>query len=267
VSLPVFSRPFGEAVDPILLGAFDFDLLHAPWDVASFGQTPSPPDTTACSVDRTGRERCHFGTAAECGDAGAGCMIPDPGTTFGVSYAWGMPEGTPLLAVADGIVRGSRARSQPGCSVAQEEIYVEHAVGSAIAGDEVYTERFVVGYLGLSSREVSAGDVVSRGQEIGKSGSTGCPDVMGLRFLVLRLTNLAGAGSVAFALEAEGPYGFDGIQGAIDPFGWAAPEGIDPWGYRFIGAPAPPEAPCGYQDPGAFSIDLWLPGEAPPTVQ
>jgi hypothetical protein len=271
-SLPFFSRPYGALADggaPELLGAFDFDVLQQPWDVQSFGQAPSPPGTTACGVDRTGHEGCYLGTAAQCGDAGAGCRI-DEGTPLGIGYTWGMPEGTPVLAVAAGIVRGSLEREVPGCAAGttalQQEIYVEHAMGSNAPGLAPYTERFVAGYQGLSSREVPIGKIVARGEEIGQSGSGGCPSRPALRFIVLRLTNLTSAYAYTFETEPGDPSGFNGIQGAVDPFGWGAPEGVDPWAHDFTSDAAAPGSPCGYGIPGAFSIDLWLPGEAPPAV-
>jgi hypothetical protein len=83
-----------------------------------------------------------------------------------------------------------------------------------------------------------------------------------LRFVVLRTTNLTGAIGYNFELVDAGPYGFNGIQGAIDPFGWNAPAGWDPWGSTVFDA-GTPAAPCGYGSPGAFSIDLWLLGQTP----
>jgi hypothetical protein len=266
-SLPVFSRPYKGSADPVPLAAFNFDLFNAPLSVSAFGQPPSPPASVACAVDRLGRERCHFGSATECGAAGPGCLVMDPGTTFGVEYLWGMATGTPVLAVADGIVVGSVDRAIPNCAVPQKEIYIEHAVGSAVPGAAPYVERFVTGYLALSQREVATGDMVKRGQEIGQSGQSGCQAVPSLGFVVLRLTNLTGALEVPFQTESAGNYGFDGVQGAIDPFGWGAPDGSDPWGST-PGMVGPPGTEiCLYPNAGAFSIDLWQPGEAPPAVQ
>jgi Peptidase family M23 len=273
-SLPVFSLPYGVwmgQTDPGAdvatngFSAFNFDMYAAAWDVTDFGQTPYPAGSSACAVDRTGNEQCYFGSASECAPAPAGCQIEDPGRAAGGVYVWTMPMGKPLLAVANGIVRGSADRdvSSSHCAqllpgTAQSEIYIEHQVGSG-----AQAERFIAGYLALSEREVFVGDIVSRGQEIGKAGSSGCSLAPQLFFSVLRLTNLTGARSYVFQTTPLG-YGINGIQGAIDPAGWAAPMGIDPWAYRFLGYQDPLGTAPGVTDPGAFSIDLWLPGETPP---
>src|SRR5262249_1684833 len=114
-------------------------------------------------------------------------------------------------------------------------------------------------------RSVSIGDVVIRGQKIAEAGGSG---VIGGQpiygFLVLRLTNLTGARSYVFQ-PLDYSMGFNGAQGTIDPFGWAAPTGVDPWAYRYIGFKDPWGYAAGVTDPGAFSIALWRPGAAPPT--
>ena len=50
------------------------------------------------------------------------------------------------------------------------------------------------------------------------------------------------------------PNGINGWPWQIDPFGWAAPSGIDPLAYRFSYKITGPE-PIGL---GAFSINLFL---------
>src|SRR5262249_13564379 len=135
----------------------------------------------ACAVDRIGREQCHLGTDPECADAGedAGCLVmtpKSPGVARDWAYRWRMPEGKPVLAVADGFVRSSQDRDvssyacrQANPGSAQSEVYIEHQIGTG-----TYAERFITIYRHLSQREVATGDVVTRGQEIGKVGSTGC---------------------------------------------------------------------------------------------
>jgi murein DD-endopeptidase MepM/ murein hydrolase activator NlpD len=92
-------------------------------------------------------------------------------------------------------------------------------------------ERFSTLYAHLSRADVQAGQIVSRGTQIGLSGNTGCSVVPHLHFQVNRLTNTNGSG-----------------PSVMDPYGWEG-DGADPWA-------AHPE--------GASSIWLWLPGQAPP---
>jgi hypothetical protein len=283
VGLPIFVRPYGASngqtdpnsdVDQTNFNVFNFDIYHWPVDVtASFGEPQNPPGTAACAFDRTGRERGHYGSSDECADAGqdAGCLIMSPGQAKDWTYTWKMPFGKPVLAVADGIVRASLGRdvSNDPCSKdlvlsSQQEIYIEHQVGSGI-----YAENFVSVYRNLARREVDAGDVVQQGQVIGQVGDTGCATGSQLGFAVLRLTNLSGARSYVFSTTPMG-YGVNGIQGAIDPFGWkeppdASPWSTDPWAWYFEGFTADTYAP-GVLDPGAWSINLWLSGEQPPTI-
>jgi len=268
VSLPIFSLPYAldGGAAPTLLGAFDFDLVHAPWPAGAFGSDAGPPDAAACGFDRTGTPRCRYGTSVECGGAGAGCMIEDPSLPLGPGYTWGMPEGTPILSVATGLVRASFDRPVEGCceSATEGEVYVEYDVGHARV--PWYTEKFVVGYLGLSSRIVNPGDPVNGAQRLGSSGRSGC-GAPALRFVVLHLTNIVSAAAYPFAAEDAGPYGFNGVQGAIDPFGWGVPAYVDPWGFFFHGGVDAGGLACGLTDPGAFSIDLWKPDAAPPHPQ
>lgn len=166
-----------------------------------------------------------------------------------------------MLAVADGIVRAARWRDVTafGCKdkSPQGEIYVEHRIGNG-----EYAERFLVSYSHVSKISVKAGDRVTRGQVIGKSGDTGCSTAPHLHFGVFRLTNLAGHRSFSLTMPASG-YGISGISGMIDPFGWNAPKDIDPWAWRFLGNHN--DSILGtVRDPGAFSLYLWRAGQAPP---
>jgi hypothetical protein len=255
--LPVFSRPYGAGpcmTNPdtgvVAAQVFNFDVYGDPWNVADFGQTPNPPNTTSKLVDRTG-SACGPGTGVSCGH----------------TYVWTMPPGRPLLAVADGKVLSVVDWDLP-CGGTQKEVFVEHTVQSSDTTIDAgtYAERFVVRYAGFTTCGVAPGAVVVQGQQIGTAGPQGCPAINTLDFLVVRSTNLTGAGSYTFQTTL-GEYGINGIQGIIDPFGWGAPKGADPWAYRFIGHVDPYGYAPGVTDPGAFSIDLWLPGEVPPTVQ
>jgi len=278
VSLPVFIRPYGawkgqtdpdEDVDQVNFGVFNYDTYYQGWDVTRFGQSPNPPGSLACTVDRLGNQQCHFGTAAECGalvpPKPAGCPITSQ--AFEGAYDWNMPAAKPIVAVAAGIVRGSVdrdvssyncAQSEPGSL--QKEIFIEHQIGSG-----TYAENFISGYHHMLTRAVKEGDTVVAGQLIASAGSSGCSTAPHLDFSVLRLTNLSGARSYVFETTLLG-YGVNGIQGVIDPFGWAAPRDVDPWAWRYLGFTGDTYAP-GVTDPGAFSINLWMRGESPPTLR
>ena len=266
-SLPVFSLPYGvspcatrprERRGPDGLSLPGLQLRRLPPTMGRRRLRPDPVsgrDSGACAVDRTGREQCHIGTASECG-GDAGCMIVPTGSRpTGLTYAWSMPAGKPLLAVANGTVVGSRDRdvSDQGCGATslQKEIFIQHEIVGAGASAATYAERFVTGYLGVGEREVEVGDTVAAGQEIGKAGATGCVMVPSLNFLVLRLTNLTAATAYTFETTDGGAYGFNGIQGVIDPFGWAAPLGTDPWSFRYLG----------WSDPNGFAPGVS--GQAP----
>jgi murein DD-endopeptidase MepM/ murein hydrolase activator NlpD len=123
----------------------------------------------------------------------------------------------------------------------QQEIAILHRVssGSNTAG---YDEYFLTSYAHMSTRVVEAGDKVTAGQLIGRSGDTGCSTAPHLHFGVERLSNTARSlfhGSIAKLGEV-----------VIDPWGWDSPSGSDPWGTRAYPL-------------GAFSVNLWKPGYAP----
>jgi murein DD-endopeptidase MepM/ murein hydrolase activator NlpD len=94
-----------------------------------------------------------------------------------------MPQGKPLVTVADGKVlwSGTRDVSSAGCKYSdpkQKEIYIEHQVGS-----NKYAERFVTIYYhldkfvnasgGQTDTPLAAGTLLGRGQTFGVVGSTG----------------------------------------------------------------------------------------------
>jgi murein DD-endopeptidase MepM/ murein hydrolase activator NlpD len=259
--LPIFGLPYGKTTstqtDPnadVTFGrGFDYNLYNVPIDVAMFGHTLASGTTTAIWVDRTGRQTDYAtvdgnGNPARADGEGAYDLL--------------MPAGKPLLAVADGIVRGARWRdvSQFGCGPdLQGEIYIEHQVGSG-----EYAERFISYYAHGSKHDVQDGQTVRRGDKIGEVGNTGCSGGNHLHLGVARTTNLSGRRWYVFALTPGG-YGINGIHGVIDPFGWAAPAHIDPWAWMALG-----ERNDGImgpiRDPGAFSIDLWI-GARPPSTR
>jgi len=149
------------------------------------------------------------------------------------AYDWPMPEGTPLLATADGVVvyadRSPPVRCSRDGSIATDALWVaiEHT-----ADDE---QQFASVYIHLRTRTVELGDVVSAGDVIGTSGDTGCSSGPHLHFEV----------------TARNPHGVDFFTKYyvtnVDPYGWDSPD-ADPWAE---------------QDRGALSQMLWLPWENP----
>lgn len=138
-------------------------------------------------------------------------------------YDWGMPIGTPLLAVAEGrIVRAEQepvtcgGRPGPGARVVVIET-------RANAGGEVV--RAMYGH--LDRINVAAGDTVHVGDVIGTSGNTGCSTRPHLHLSVARVV--------------------DGREVLIDPYGWHS-QALDPWAADVR---------------GAKSIWLWRPSAAP----
>jgi murein DD-endopeptidase MepM/ murein hydrolase activator NlpD len=271
--LPIFGHPWGiskgrafpdDDVDTVNETGFNYNILGEPWDVSEFGQ-PQDPHKPATRVDRYGRQQPYPGSLLECGSLGRlpGCKIDH---AFEGAYDWSMPVGKPLIAVADGYVVGAVARDisefiGPNCPSTdkyQQEVFIEHQVGAGI-----YAERFVSAYHHMSSTKVHTGDTVHKGDVIAYSGTSGCSGGPHLDLSVIRLTNLSGARSYAFATTPHG-CGVNGAQGVIDPFGWSAPKGVDPWAWKSL-AGQQPCSPAPAMELGAFSIHLWIPGQVPPS--
>lgn len=234
-NLPVFDAPF----DAETVGGNGFDFARGETlDVAEFGQ----PSSNASIVDWRGQDRTGGGWADE---------------HNGIDY--NLPIGTPLYAVADGVVLASHARkvSQCGrrCSPSQEEILVQHRFSDSDPAAPTYAETFVTYYAHLDVRLVQTGDTVVRGQVIGYSGNTGCSSGPHLHFGVKRLSNTASEWYDAdFTPVSANPPDCpreDNSPAPIDPYGWWPDAvGFDPWGWHF-------------HNQGAMSINLWREGQAP----
>ena len=150
----------------------------------------------------------------------------DSGQTDGHDgYDWRMTEGTPILAVADGLVMfgGQQALSFcPPLNRSVQALYVQ-LLHRAPDGTE-----FITIYGHLSRVDVSQGARISERTVVGLSGNTGCSGTPHLHFGTFRGRP-------------------DGSYAVIDPYGWHAPA-PDPW-----------EA-----DPrGLPSVWLWRDGAAP----
>ncbi|MEB3212772.1 MAG: M23 family metallopeptidase [Leptolyngbyaceae bacterium] len=140
-------------------------------------------------------------------------------------YDWATPEGTPLLAVADGVVYAAGESETFFCPPLNRdtsglEVYLEH---TAPNGD-----RFGSEYVHLSRVDVVPGQAVKKGQVIGISGNTGCSTGPHLHFGVYRISN-------------------NQRWTIIDPYGWNGSR-QDPWSRDANGAP---------------SVWLWEAGHAP----
>lgn len=138
-------------------------------------------------------------------------------------HDWAVPEGTPLLAVADGEVVTAGLEPPFVCGSRGEVsaliVRLRHETGSGEPIESLYKH--------LSRVDVTAGQRVRAGQVLGLSGQTGCASGPHLHFSVFR----------------SGP---DGRMVVVDPFGW---EGSfpDPW-ERYS---------------GVRSVWLWKNGHAP----
>ena len=237
------------------------------------------------------------GSDAECATRGQppGCVYTQ---TFEPAYDWSMPGGKPLVAVAEGQVlwAGKRDISGAGCTFTdkfQKEMYVQHLVANSAS--DTYAEKFVTIYFHLgkflgvegapTETPLAIGTELKAGDQLGTVGTTGCSGGTHLDFRVVRLTNLTGGRSFTFKVQlptgsssspvptansefaaSQEGYGSNGLAGHIDPFGWAAPKGMDPWAWRSIGQPNPGGVPfpSGVTEYGAFSINLWKFRRAPP---
>jgi murein DD-endopeptidase MepM/ murein hydrolase activator NlpD len=81
--------------------------FSTPWNVAEFGHVGND----ACEVDRTGTQTTKCSNGAKTNNPYA---VPE------TAYDWSMAKDTPILAVADGIVRASYGRSVPASCCRQE---------------------------------------------------------------------------------------------------------------------------------------------------
>lgn len=199
VVLPVLQRPF-DGHYPVL-NLFDHEL---PLVVDLKPVVEGDRELTYCGLDALGLAEGFSG------------------------YAFEMPEGTPILAAADGEVLRAGPADPFSCVLTrkvvstQNEVVVEHSTLGEIG--------FITRSLHLSKVTVKPGDKVVAGQRLGLSGHSGCATTDALTFQVLRMTGTR-----------------SGRPTAVDPYGWDGPQ-PDPWAEDERGAP---------------SLYLWKPGEAP----
>lgn len=161
---------------------------------------------------------------------GAQLPVGSPGASIDghEGYDWRMPEGTPLIAVGNGIVEFAGEGRPFTCptlgnrTVTGLYVYISHTLPS---GMQVRSE-----YAHLSRIDVRQGTRVRSGQVIGLSGNTGCSTAPHLHFAVRRLD-----------------VSYSGRPPLIDPYGWSGNR-PDPWAVH-------PE--------GTSSSWLWAAGQAP----
>ena len=247
--LPIFSAPYGKTfwfypsihTDVARTNMmFNYNVFGINMNRTMFGQPFDWRDPNAHWIDRYGKYR------------------PEMHEPF---YDFPMPAGKPLLAMAPGRVLKSEdsPATTAGCggivpNGPQKQIFIEHQVGTGL-----YAEKFVTYYAHLTTRNVFTNQLVSRGQQIGTAGKSGCATGNHLHLAVWRTTNLSGKRFWNFTPDGKNGW----YQGVIDPFGWAGPAHVDPWGWMYQGQ-TKNDGGVTVTSPGAFSINLWAPGAAPP---
>lgn len=214
---------------------------------------------------------------------------PNVRRIFEPAHDRNMDQGTPIVAMADGVVDVSHDRAFSAAPPApmptlqtshQSVVFVKYSVGTGS-----YKEEFVTAYAHLRHRRVLQGQRVKKGQLLGFSGDTGASDGPHVDFNTFKMTNTplsatllaANRGPVLFA--APGSFVCPGdsdmtFSTAIDPWGWGMPSGfLDPrvagdfvdsntglpvnMFKSFVGAPVASNGTGGADGRGAFSIKLW----------
>lgn len=143
-------------------------------------------------------------------------------------YAFGLPEGTPVLAAADGEVIAAGTVPAFACPLTMRLVDDQQAVD--LRHDTLGGVGYLTRYVHLSSVAVKPGEKVVAGQRLGLSGRSGCALQPLLYFEVKRLTGTR-----------------TGSPTVVDPYGWDGPAD-DPWAKN---------------ERGAESAYLWKDGEAP----
>jgi murein DD-endopeptidase MepM/ murein hydrolase activator NlpD len=140
-------------------------------------------------------------------------------------YDWRMTEGTPILAVADGLVMFGGQQPPVFCPPLNRTVQALYVQLRHRAPDGT---EFISIYGHLSRVDVAQGAVLYERTVVGLSGNTGCSGTPHLHFGTFRGRP-------------------DGTFAVIDPYGWHAPA-PDPW----------------ESDPrGLASVWLWREGAAP----
>ncbi len=251
-ALAIFSRPYSGAHTAGTAQSFNHDPYLIPIGVAQFGQSAGTYD--ACYIDNRGRQRSTGNPNASPSTCAADSSGVDEAAVDilvdGSRTALAMASGWISMAVPRLIPRFTPAGKDPY----QREMFVRHRVGSGR-----YAEVFTAYYAHMQDTAVRRGELVSGGTVLGQIGDTGASGGEHLHIGVHRNKNLSYRKTFEFNFSG-GVWDRDGRVSAIDPWGWAAPQGADPWAWRFGNVyPDNPEL----DDSGSFSSWMWLSGEAP----
>ncbi|HQX64550.1 MAG TPA: peptidoglycan DD-metalloendopeptidase family protein [Dokdonella sp.] len=251
--LPIFSRPYTGTHSGIgNTQSFNHDPYNIPVDVTEFGQTAGPFD--ACAIDNRGRQRSIGNPNAvpsTCNYDNSG--VNEPAMDIDVTssrYVASTATGRVAMAVPRHVPNYAPAGMDPW----QREVFVRHQVGAGR-----YAEIFTTYYAHMQDTAVRRGDAVSAGTVIGRVGTTGASTGEHLHLSVIRHRNLSFRSAFEFRFEG-GQHDRDASVAAFDPWGWMAPQGVDPWAWRFRNHADNPLL----DDAGTFSSNLWISGEAPP---
>lgn len=231
--IPVFHAPFNGSTP----AGSGFDFARSPYNTLNVTLYGQPGSTTATIVDYKGRDKS--------------------GPTYINDHAghdWGIPKGTLLKAVADGVVERAETyiKNDGACQAVERHVYIKHKV----CGSNGYCEEFMSYYTHMDSVSVNTGDIVNRDDTIGTSGDSGCVPAH-LHYTLARLTNTASSLKENLTFTDQGSFFGTKINvwsnvydWATDPYGWEPLNGPDPWGWK------------GYPK-GVMSIKVWAPGFAP----
>ncbi|MBK7862336.1 MAG: M23 family metallopeptidase [Archangiaceae bacterium] len=145
-------------------------------------------------------------------------------------YSWGLPLGTPVLAVADGEVIHAGLDDEFFCLLPEFRKSVDNQLSVHVKHEGLAQIGYVTIYQHLKWADVKVGDKVTAGQRLGLSGQSGCATEPLFYFGVVRLTGTK-----------------TGRPTSVDAYGWDGPR-TDPWVEK---------------EKGAQSYYLWRDGEAP----
>jgi murein DD-endopeptidase MepM/ murein hydrolase activator NlpD len=147
---------------------------------------------------------------------------------------WIMPVGTPLLAMASGVVLFAGETTPSYCWLQDQVVsQILVSVGHRAPNGEIY----VSAYNHMSRADVVTDQRVMPGERLGLSGASGCVGRDGTPHLHLNISRITTTNN--------------GDAAHVDPYGWEG-MGVDPWAQH-------PE--------GAASVWLWQPGEAPSLIR
>jgi murein DD-endopeptidase MepM/ murein hydrolase activator NlpD len=118
---------------------------------------------------------------------------------------------------------------------------------------------------------VTNGQTVAPGQLLGYSGASGASSGPHLHFGLTRLSNTNGRTAAAgeafgyhvpFRAVTSNNFGvnLESLAGAVDPYGWRAPTGRDPYGWMWANT----ATNGGVTGIGAWAPIMWIQSETPP---